>query len=398
MFEIAEFRWKATNRFGQVQIGKLLAKNNEEVEQFLLNKGYTPIYIRRNFIFPKPPKQEEITQFLMQLSLLVNAAMPLKQSLVMLLENIENIKLYLWLQSVLQLIESGFSFSAALEKQACYLSNQELQLIKMAEQSGKLGVILTNLAKAREKTEKLKKKVKKILFYPLMILGISLSLSIGMLLFIVPQFAALYQTKDKSLPLITEVLFFFSDLLNNHAANLLLMSFLFVVVLFILNNKTNVIQKLKSQLLARLPVFSEIVQQSRVVFFTQNVALMLNAHIRLDQVLASFINPKSDDWILQKEIQHIQRVLQQGYSFAEGLNPMVFTNQAVQMISVGEKSGKLATMCEQVSDIYQQKLDYKIDMLSQLLEPMLMLVMGMIVGTIIVGLYLPIFDMGTLIE
>lgn len=398
MFKVSEFRWKAVNRFQQVQIGKVLAKNNEEVEQYLLHKGYSPIYIRRNFILPKPPKQEEITQYVMQLGLLINAAIPLKQSLIMILESVENIKLYEWLRAIIHLIESGFSFSAALEKQAKYLENQEVQLIKIAEQSGRLGEILTNIAQARSKSEKLKKKVKNILFYPLMILGVSFSLSLGMLLFIVPQFAELYQTKENALPLVTELLFWLSDILR-HSTMALLFSFsIFFAGIILLNKKTTVIKKLKSYLLAHLPVFSEIVKQSRIVFFTQNVALMLNSHIRLDKVLASFLSEKNDDWILQQEIQTMQRLLQQGYRFSEGLNPMIFTSQAVQMISIGEKSGKLATMCEQVSDIYQQKLDYKIDMLSQLLEPLLMLIMGLIVGTIMVGLYLPIFDMGNLVE
>lgn len=398
MLNISEFRWKAKNKSQQTQLGKMLAQNSEEVENYLLNKGYSPIFIRRNFVFPKQPKQEDITQILMQLSLLVNAAIPLKQSLQMLLESVENIPLYRWLKMVLMGIESGFSLSASLEKQAKYLSYQEIQLIKMAEQSGNLGVILNNISENRAKSEKLKKKVKKILFYPLMILGISLSLSVGMLVFIVPQFAELYQTKEKSLPFITEVLFLLSSFLIEKTEWFVFILGFITVLFFILNKKTEMVRKAKSSLLSKLPIFSEIIQQARIIFFTQNVALMLNAHIRLDKILASFIEGKSDDVVLKQEIHIMQTLLQQGYTFSAGLNPMVFTQQAVQMISIGEKSGKLAAMCEQVSEIYQQKLDYKIDMLSQLLEPMLMLVMGLIVGTIIVGLYLPIFDMGTLVE
>ena len=398
MFKVYEFHWKAVNRFQQKQKGKLLARNQEELEQKLIKKGFQQIKISRNFILPKNPKSEEVTQLISQLALLINAKLPLKQALSIILENTQNIKIYLWLEEIIRSVELGYSFSKSLENLNRYLNSQEIQLIKMGEMSGKLGVMLENIAQSRSESEKLFSKVKKIMFYPVMVLTIALTLSIGMLVLIVPKFAELYSAKDKTLPFITEILFFLSNLLVDNYIFLLVLLILSSVLLSFLAKKTTIITKLKYSILSNMPVFKAILSQSRIIYFTQNVALMLNASLRLDLILETFLSNKQADPILQKECLSVLTLIKQGYAFSECLNTEVFESQTVQMLSVGEKSGKLAEMSEYVSQIYKKKLDDQLDILSQLLEPVLMVVLGGIVGTIIVGLYLPIFDMGSLVE
>ena len=398
MFKVYEFHWKAVNRFQQKQKGKLLAQNQEELEQRLIKKGFQQIKISRNFIFPKNPKSEEVTQLISQLALLINAKLPLKQALSLILENTQNIKLYLWLEEIIRSIELGYSFSTSLENLNRYLDSQEIQLIKMGEMSGKLGIILENIAKSRSESEKLFSKVKKIMFYPVMVLVIALTLSIGMLVLIVPKFAELYSAKDKTLPFITEVLFFLSNLLIDNYTFMLFLFVLSGILLSFLAKKTTVITKIKYHILSNFPVFKNIIAQSRIIYFTQNVALMLNASLRLDLILETFLSNKQADPILQKECQSVLTLIKQGYAFSECLNTDVFESQTVQMLSVGERSGKWAEMSEYVSQIYKKKLYDQLDILSQLREPALMVILGGIVGTIIVGLYLPIFDMGSLVE
>ena len=398
MFKVYEFHWKAINRFQQKQKGKLLARNQDELEQRLIKKGFQQIKISRNFILPKNPKSEEVTQLISQLALLINAKLPLKQALSIILENTQNIKLYLWFEEIIRSVELGYSFSKSLENLNRYLDSQEIQLIKMGEMSGKLGIILENIAQSRSESEKLFSKVKKIMFYPVMVLTIALTLSIGMLVLILPKFAELYSAKDKTLPFITEILFFLSNLLVDNYIFLLVLLILSSVLLSFLAKKTTIITKLKYSILSNMPVFKAILSQSRIIYFTQNVALMLNASLRLDLILETFLSNKQADPILQKECLSVLTLIKQGYAFSECLNTEVFESQTVQMLSVGEKSGKLAEMSEYVSQIYKKKLDDQLDILSQLLEPVLMVVLGGIVGTIIVGLYLPIFDMGSLVE
>ncbi|VTU08081.1 pili/fimbriae biogenesis protein [Actinobacillus indolicus] len=398
MNNIYEFQWKGRNRFGQKQTGRQLAESREVLEKRLQQKGYSQLRISRHFALPTAPKKEEINQFMQQLALLIQAQIPLKQSLVMLLETCQNRTFYRWQQETIRLIEAGFALSVAIEKQGKYINPQEIQLIKMAETSGNLGLILTNIAQRREKSEKLTKKIKKILFYPVFILAISITLSILLLLFIVPQFAELYGSKGKSLPLITEILFSLSHFLQHSILTLIILCASCFLLIHILNKKTDLIQRLKFIILSHIPILKGIIQYSRIIFFCQNSSLMLASHIRLDTVLHSFLANKSDDILLQRSLATTLTYLKQGYRLADSLDPKLFPTDMLQMIAIGEQSGKLSPMLQQISDGYQQRLDYQIDILSQLLEPMLMVLMGIIVGTILVGLYLPIFDMGAMIE
>lgn len=396
MFKIYEFRWKARDRFGQKIAGKQLDESKEQLEKRLLQQGFSAIRIHRNFVLPQKPKNSEVTQTINQLAMLINAKIPLKASLAMLLENCRNIKLYLWLQSIIQQLESGFAFSSALKNHDQFLNAQEIQLIQMGEKSGTVGEMLSTIAKNRQQSEQLNQKVKKILFYPVMILAISITLSVLMLLFIVPKFADLYGEKD--LPFITAVLFHLSEFLQDYFKALFLGLIFSIFFGKFLPKKHRLLANLKFNLLKRLPIFSEIIAHSRLIFFCQNSGLMLNAHLRLDAVLESFSSAEKSDPQLAHEIHLTLERLKQGYSLAESLPNALFPADTLQMIRVGEKSGQLAPMLLQISEIYRQKLDYQIDLLSQMLEPLLMLVMGIIVGTILVGLYLPIFDMGAMVE
>lgn len=398
MSSIYEFAWTARNRFGQKQRGKQLAITRNQLETKLIQQGFQKIKISRNFILPTRPKQEEITQLVNQLGLLINSGLPLKQSLNVLLDSTLNITCYMWIHTLLQHIEKGFSFSTALEEEGKYISSQEIQLIKIGEQSGKFAELLTTIVQNRIKSEQLQKKVKKILFYPTMILSISLILSTLLLLFIVPKFADLYHSKDNSLPLITELLFYLSSFLQTHLYTLIFTLFFIYTVNKFVGHRLNLLSSLKQKIVSKIPIFSQIIHYSRLIFFCQNSALMLRSHLRLEHILSSFSASKESDPVLRAEMPIMLERLKQGYRFSESLNPNLFPFEMIQMIAVGEKSGQLAQILSQISEMYRQKLDYRIDLLSQLLEPMLMVIMGFIVGTILIGLYLPIFDMGAMIE
>lgn len=397
MFKVYEFHWTAKNRFGQKQAGKKLAENATQIEQALLLQGFEKIKIRRNFIFPTKPKSEMLTQYLNQLSLLLTATIPLKQSLLLLLENCTNIRLYCWLKQILTDLESGFSFSTALDKEGSYLNQQEIQLIKMGEKRGKLAEILNHIVSNRIKSEKLTQKIKKILFYPVMILAISIILSGLLLIFIVPRFAELYHKKSESLPIITRVLFSLSDFLTHFIA-FIPIAIMIMGVIYLCLRRVGLISIIKHWTLSCLPLFNQIVADNRIVFFCRNSGLMLASHLRLDTILESFIQNRYTDPILHRELKLSLERLKQGYRLSESLDSSIFPQEILQMIAIGEKSGQLAQMLLHISEIYRQKLEDRTDILSQLLEPILMLIMGLIVGTVLIGLYLPIFDMGSMIE
>lgn len=398
MFKVSQFYWKGKNRLNLTEKGKCLAENRQEVEKRLQQKGFSQIRISRNFVLTQTPKPQEITQLLTQFALLMKSRIPLKTTLNLLRENSQNPAIYLWLKQLLARLESGYSLSQTLEREAKFLQPQEIQLIKMGETSGQLSTILCNIAATRANAEKLAQKIKKILFYPVLILTISLTLTLLMLLFIVPKFADLYGEKQQNLPLLTDILFSTSTLLQQIWLESAIFLGLSTVGFFFLKKKTDLPQRLKQKILSILPIFHTILRQSRTVFFCQNSALMLNAHIRLDAVLESFIASPKADPALSRSLKLALVQLKQGYPLNQSLSSGIFDSEVLQMIEIGEKSGNLAEMLQHISENLQQRLDYQIDLLSQLLEPLLMLLLGVIVGVIMIGLYLPIFEMGGMIE
>lgn len=398
MFKVSQFYWRGKNRFGVIEKGKCLGESRQEIEQRLVQKGFSHIRISRNILLFKQPKQQEITQLLNQFALLVKSRIPLKTALHLLQENSSNPPIYLWIKSIIQYLESGYSLSQALSKEAKYLHPQEIQLIQIGETSGQLATILCNIASARINAEKLTQKVKKILFYPVLILTISLVLTLLLLLFIVPKFAELYSTKQQSLPLLTKLLFSSSQLLKNSLGEIIFLLGVSSLIALWLQHKTDILHRLKFKIFSLMPIWGTILRQSRTVFFCQNSAIMLNAHIRIDTVLQSFITTPKADPNLTRSLTFALERLKQGYPLHESLSTGIFENDVIRMIEIGEKSGNLAEMLQHIGDNLQQRLDYQIDLLSQLIEPLMMLVLGAIVGVIMVGLYLPIFDMGGMIE
>ncbi|WP_301099574.1 type II secretion system F family protein [Otariodibacter sp.] len=395
MHKLYEYRWKGLNQLNVKQKGKSLAQSDDDLEQKLTTKGYSHIHINRNFVIPQKPKYDEITQVINQLSLLLNAGIPLKSSLNIITNTCLNIKLTQWLLSITAQLEKGFNLSHSLQTKESYLSTQEILLVKIGEKSGRLSTILEQIVLSRLKSEGLRKKVNKIVFYPVIILSISIILSLLLMIFIVPQFAELYTSKDKELPLLTEIVFNLSSfIIENYACLIFTFLAVFIIYKFLLKKKT---EKLKHKLFTYIPIFGQIIHTQKIVFFFNYFSLMLDANLKLENILHTFLNASHNDPFLNREISIMLSSIQKGYYLHQGINGHIFGEDVVQMIYIGEKSGKLSSMMNKISQIYQERLEYKIDILSQLLEPIIMLVIGSIVSIIIIALYLPIFELGSII-
>lgn len=401
------YQWKAKDRFLQWQKGKMIAENAESARQNLLARGFQQIKLQQNWQFPFPPKSKEIATFLTQFAVLLQSSVPLKDSLQIILKNHQHIVLNQWIRKLLMQIESGFSFSQALESTPNLLNYQERQLIKMGEISGKLAEVCKQLATAKQQQLKLQQKLQKILLYPVMVLGISLILTVLLLLFIVPQFAQMYDNNQASLPFFTQFLMNLSALLSAYFwQGVILLSSIFYLLKRRLKQSLR-LQRIKASLTAKIPVLSDIIQISRLVGFCQNLRLMLHSGIPLNQALQSFL-PQQSTWqkkaelqgdiVLNTQIALILESIQQGRQLSDSVSATLFPDDARQMLQIGESSGRLGEMLGYIGDNYQQQLDHKIDLLSQMLEPLLMLIIGAIIGLIMLGMYMPIFNMGSVIQ
>lgn len=401
------YRWKAQNRLNQTQKGIVVAEDETQAKQELFNRGLQQIRLQQNWQLSYKPKNAEICDLLQQLATLLNAAVPLKTGLHILLQNCVNIQLNQWLRRCITDIESGLSFSQALENQSLFLSYQEQQLIKVGEMTGKLATVCTQIAEHKQQALTLQRKIQKILLYPMMVLGISVILTALLLIFIVPQFAEMYGENQAKLPTFTRILLDLSHGLQHYFWHILALITLCILLLKYQLKHSVKLNHYKATLISAMPMLGNIVGLSRLIRFCHSLQLMLRSGIPLTQALHSFL-PQKKSWqteikwqgdvILIQEVETILHWIAQGYAFSASVGTGLFPMQAQQMLQVGEQSGQLSQMLKHIADNYQQQLDHQIDLLSQMLEPLLMVIIGGLIGLIMLGMYLPIFNMGSLIQ
>ena len=407
MTKLKLFRWRAINRLQQKQKGLIVAESEAKARQQLMARGLQSITLQQNWQLSNKPKNAEICALLSQLATLLQAAVPLKHSLQILLQNCTNIALNQWLRLLLRDIERGLAFSQALEQQGLYLTYQERQLIQVGEMTGKLAAVCHEIAQHKQQTLALQRKIQKILLYPVLVLGISLILTILLLLFIVPQFAAMYDNNSAQLPTFTQLLLTLSQGLQNYWLALVIVGVLTGILIRFRLKQSPWFHRQKTRLIHSIPLLNHIIQLSRLVSFSRSLFLMLQAGIPLNQALQSFL-PKQQSWqtkpqlqgdlILMTEVQSALHWIQQGYPFSASVSGQIFTPAAQQMLQVGEQSGQLPKMLQFIANDHQQQLDHQIDLLSQMLEPLLMVIIGGLIGLIMLGMYLPIFNMGSLVQ
>ena len=412
MRKLKLFKWRGINRLQQKQKGTIVAESAVMAQQQLMSRGLQHIKLQQNWQLNSKPKNAEVCALLSQLATLLQAAVPLKNSLQILLQQCTNIALNGWLRQLLKDIESGLAFSQALEKQTVekqnqYLTYQDRQLIKVGEMTGKLPTVCHEIAQHKQQALALQRKIRKILLYPVLVLGISLILTALLLLFIVPQFAAMYDNSSAQLPTFTQVLLTLSQGLQDYWLHLLICITLTILFIRARLKHSPWFNRQKIRFINAMPVLNRIVQLSRLVGFSRSLFLMLQAGVPLNQALQSFLpqNPSwqrspnvQGDWLLIEEVQSILHWLQQGYAFSASVSGHIFPLVAQQMLQVGEQSGQLPKMLQFIANDHQQQLDYQIDLLSQMLEPLLMVIIGGLIGLIMLGMYLPIFNMGALVQ
>ena len=401
------FYYQGSNALNQKQKGSIIADTKQQAHFQLISRELTHIKLQQNWQFGAKPKNSEISELLNQLATLLQSAIPLKNSLQILQQNCTQIMLNEWLERLLQSIESGLAFSQAIEQQGKYLTQQEIQLIQVGEMTGKLAEVCTKIAERRTQSLTLQRKLQKIMLYPAMVLGISLSLTLILLLFVVPQFTEMYGENSAELPTLTAVLLAMSQFLQHHFIALMIACTFVIFMLKISLKHSLWLNQKKNALISRMPIWGNIICLSRLISFSHNLQLMLQSGVALTPALNSFL-PRQQTWqtqrtlkgdiLLQQEVRSILQWVSQGYPFSESVSSHLFPMEAQQMLQIGEKSGKLALMLRHIADNYQEKLNHQIDLLSQLLEPLMMLIIGSLIGIIMMGMYLPIFNMGSVIQ
>lgn len=344
----------------------------------------------------KKVSTEDISLFSRHIATLLTAGIPLIDGLTLLSESVPRGGLSTLTLKIKADLEQGTTLSDALSTHPQYFDALYCGMVQTGEQSGTLDLMLTRLALYQEKLASLKRKMKKALYYPITVMFVAFIVTSILLVKVVPTFDSLFKSFNAELPFFTRVLLKVSAILCTHGLYLLTGLLGFIMLILRLYRSHIRIRHGLQRLYLKLPLVGPLLEMLIIARFTQTLATTTAAGLPLTDALTS-IAKATNHIVYQLAIRSLKIGILEGHSLSVRMKK---TNQfplmVVQMVHVGETSGRLTEMLEKISVIYQEKVDTAVDGLTTLLEPIMMIVLGIIVGGIVIAMYLPIFTMGTL--
>lgn len=392
------FYWKAINTEGQLQTGALLATDRNIVYEHMLHHGLQPLDVRGGRrLSIRYWRGERLITVTRQLATLLQAGLPLVSSLQLLAKEIDALPWQCLLQEISQQVSQGQSFSEAMTRYPHTFPQLYPPVIAMGELTGNLEQCCAQLVLHQERQQKLQKKVIKALKYPVFVCVIALIVSIVMLVLVLPEFAQIYQSFDTTLPALTAMLLLISAYLTAYGLYLAaLLTSLFIGYFYLRRHRTYY-QQLEQKLLLRIPLISALIRGNCLSQIFQTLAITQHAGLPLTTGLDAALRSINND-TYQQALRVIQKQINQGVPLYMTLSQHpLFPPLCQQMVRVGEESGALDVLLDKLARWHQQQTQDLADNLTQMLEPLLMLIIGSIVGILVIAMYLPIFQLGDVI-
>ena len=404
MAAIQEFVYRAIDtRGGGVVKGTIEAPTETAVTGKLKAQGLTPLEVtlksktglNRDVKLPgftRHVTAKSLAVFTRQMAGLLNAGLPLMRTLSILIEQVEDKKLQPTLVQVQADVESGSSLSAAMSRHPKTFPPLMLSIIRVGESGGFLGSALDSIAANYQREAELQNKIRAAVTYPIVVLIIAVLGVLAMLTFVVPVFESMFSSLGSDLPAPTQVLIATSKNMWWIVPALAIIVVV-AVVWWRANKHTDQVRRVVDPVKLKLPVFGKLTTKIAVARFTRNLSMMLQAGVPIIQAL-SIVGQASNNWKIEAAVRDIQESIRQGRSFAAPLaKAEVFPAMVPQMVSVGEESGTLVDMLASIADFYEDEVETATTQLSSMIEPILIVGLGVIIGGMVISLYLPIFTL-----
>ena len=396
------FAWEGTDKKGKKVKGETNAANPSAVKADLRRQGIKPLKVSKKSALLSSTKKKkiipkDIAVFMRQLSTMMAAGVPLVQSFEIIGRGHENPSMQELVLTVKGDVESGSTLASALAKHPLYFDELVCNLVAAGEQAGILEGLLDKIATYKEKTEALKAKIKKALTYPTAVVIVAFIVTVILLIFVVPTFQELFEGFGADLPAFTQLVINLSKWMQANWWMVLLAIVGGVYGFSQAKKRSPRVAHALDRIVLKLPIIGEILTKAIIARYARTLSTMFAAGVPLVEAMESVAgaagNALYSEGILQMRDnvatgQQLQLSMQQ-----TGL----FPNMVVQMVAIGEESGSLDAMLAKVADFYEQEVDDAVDNLSSLLEPLIMAVLGVLVGGLVVAMYLPIFKMGSVI-
>lgn len=414
------FIYKAIDKFGKEITSEIDVASYDEAIKKIRSLGYLPIKIRAKrerkrtgpVIAPTTIKQpvskrlvipilgigavksQQITIFARQLATLLSAGLPLVRSLNVLRDQIRQSAFRDVLDGLSQYVETGSNFSDALSKYPRVFSSLFVNTIKAGEAGGVLEIVLTRLADFREKAERLRSKIQTALIYPLLVVAVAISVLTFLIIFVVPRFMSLYEEIGTELPIATLVLLQISRLFQKRWI-LMVIAVGCAVMIYNILIKIHAVKYYLDKLRLRLPIFGMLIQKISITRFSRTLGTLIASGVPILQALIITKDTAGNE-VIARAIEKVHNSIREGESIAVPLaKTRIFPSMVVNMINVGEETGSIEQMLNKIADTYEDEVDATVGALTSLLEPVLIVIMGIIVGSIVIAMFLPLVKLLT---
>ena len=395
--------WQGINRKGQKVSGEMQGENPNQVKAELRKQGVSVSKINRKSqsLFSKYSgaiKPMDIAMISRQITTMLSAGVPLVQTLRLLASSHEKTSMRDLLAAICAEVESGIPLSQALKKYPRHFDDLYCDLVAAGEQSGALEQIYDRIATYREKAEALKSKIKKAMMYPAAVLGVAIIVTTILLLFVVPQFEDIFKSFGAELPAFTQMVIALSRFLQHSwyfiAGGVILAVFLFVRA----HRNSQTVRDKTDKALLKLPIIGMILHKACMARFASTLSTTFAAGIPLVDAMVSAAGA-SGNALYRDAVMAVRNEVMAGMQMHIAMRTVeVFPDMVTQMVMIGEESGSIDDMLTKIAGIYSQQVDDAVDGLATLIEPLIMVVLGVLVGGLVVAMYLPIFKLGSVIK
>jgi len=395
------FVWEGTDRKGQKVKGKAMAASEAAVRADLRRQGVVPTRIKKQskgmFGGGGTITTGDISIFMRQLATMLAAGIPLVQSFEIVGNGHENAAMQKLILAVKADVEGGTALADAMSKHPLYFDDLVINLVEAGEQAGALETLLDKIATYKEKTEALKKKIKKALTYPAAVLVVAFVVTTILLIFVIPAFEDLFKGFGADLPTFTRMVIDLSVFVRAKGLYIAMLIGIAVGTFIYFKKRSRPMRHFLDRMMLKFPIIGPILQKASIARYARTLSTMFAAGVPLVEALES-VAGATGNIVYEIGVLAMRDEVATGQRLQQAMeNTDLFPNMVVQMIAVGEESGSLDDMSSKVADFYEEDVDNAVDNLSSLLEPMIMAILGVLVGGLVVAMYLPIFKMGSVI-
>ena len=396
----APFTWEGTDRAGKKVKGKTVAVNEAAVRSELRRQGVVATRVRKqSTLFQRQGKvtAADIAIFSRQMATMMSAGIPLVQSFDIIGAGHENPAMQKLILAIKADVEGGTSLAGALAKHPLHFDDLFVNLVTAGEQAGALETLLDKIATYKEKTEAIKKKVKKALFYPAAVVVVAVIVTAILLIFVIPEFESLFQGFGADLPAFTRLVIDISNFVQDKGWLLLVGGVIAVVGFLNAKKRSRALQHFLDRAILKIPIIGPILNKSAIARYARTLSTTFAAGVPLVEALGS-VAGATGNIVYETAVLRMRDEVATGQRLQRAMeNTDLFPNMVNQMIAVGEESGSLDEMSGKVADFYEEEVDNAVDSMSSLLEPLIMAILGVLVGGLVIAMYLPIFKMGSVV-